>query len=77
MLCFKTVHFCFSVFNSSSTDHARKSSSLFFLVSGEVLSVLFSSSLFHLLLSASSVRFQVRASRHRALVRDAAFRVNL
>ena len=30
MLCFKTVHFCFSVFSSSSTNHARKSSLLSF-----------------------------------------------
>ena len=65
---------CFQFF--FDRPRAQKLFSLF-LVSGEVLSVLFSSSLFHLLLSASSVRFQVRASRHRALVRDAAFRVNL
>lgn len=47
------------------------------LISCEVFSVLLSSSLFDLLLRATSVRFQVRASRYRALVCDAAFRVDL
>ena len=62
-------------FFSSLSDDALSLSLV--LISCEVFSVLLSSSLFDLLLRTTSVRFQVRASRYRALVCDAAFRVDL
>ena len=62
-------------FFSSLSDDALSLSLV--LISCEVFSVLLSSSLFDLLLRATSVPFQVRASRYRALVCDAAFRVDL
>ena len=78
MFCFTNDSVSLSIwvyFFSSLSDDALSLSLV--LISCEVFSVLLSSSLFDLLLRTTSVRFQVRASRYRALVCDAAFRVDL